>query len=184
MRRGMLTALLGAVLMATMTPAAEPPADWRKLLAERLPALGHRNWVVVADSAYPAQTSPGIETVVTGEDHLTVLSAVLEQMGRAKHLRPVVLLDAELARIPEADAPGIDRLRGELADRLKAYKPRPVLHEELIGRLDKAGEKFRVLVLKTNLALPYTSVFLELDCGYWKPEAEARLRESLKAAGR
>jgi hypothetical protein len=47
--------------------------------------------------------------------------------------------------------------------------------------LDKAAETFRVLVLKTDLALPYTSVFLELDCGYWSPGAERRLREAMKA---
>jgi hypothetical protein len=32
----------------------------------------------------------------------------------------------------------------------------------------------------TNLTLPYTSVFLELDCGYWSPEAEQRLRDAIK----
>jgi hypothetical protein len=37
-------------------------------------------------------------------------------------------------------------------------------------------------VLKTNMTLPYTSVFIELDCGYWSPEAEARLRAAMEAA--
>jgi len=33
-------------------------------------------------------------------------------------------------------------------------------------------------MIKTNLSLPYTSVFIWLDCGYWSDEAEKRLRAS------
>jgi len=33
--------------------------------------------------------------------------------------------------------------------------------------------------LKTNMTIPYTSVFFELDCGYWHPGAEERLREAM-----
>ena len=35
-------------------------------------------------------------------------------------------------------------------------------------------------MVKTTLAVPTTSVFLELDCGYWSPEAEAKMREKMK----
>jgi hypothetical protein len=35
-------------------------------------------------------------------------------------------------------------------------------------------------MVKTTLAVPYTSVFLELDCGYWASEAEAKMREKMK----
>jgi len=38
-----------------------------------------------------------------------------------------------------------------------------------------------VLVIKTPLALPYTSVFVQLDCGYWTPEAEQQLRRAMPA---
>jgi len=41
-----------------------------------------------------------------------------------------------------------------------------------------------VLVLKTRMAIPYTSVFLQLDCQYWSADSEARLREAMKAAER
>ncbi|MHB1306661.1 MAG: hypothetical protein ACYC23_06230, partial [Limisphaerales bacterium] len=56
-------------------------------------------------------------------------------------------------------------------------------HERIISRLDEAGKTFHVLILKTRMTLPYTSVFLELDCGYWSPEAEKALRDALNAAG-
>lgn len=45
-------------------------ADWKTALNRELPILGHRNWVVVADSAYPSQTAPGKEI----EDQLDELS--------------------------------------------------------------------------------------------------------------
>jgi hypothetical protein len=38
---------------------------------------------------------------------------------------------------------------------------------------------FHVLVLKTNMKIPYMSVFIRLECGYWSAEAEKRLREKM-----
>jgi len=35
---------------------------------------------------------------------------------------------------------------------------------------------FNVLIIKTNLTLPYTSVFFQLECGYWNAAAEENLR--------
>ena len=56
---------------------------------------------------------------------------------------------------------------------------RVVPDEEIIAKLDRAGESFRVLVVKTNMRIPYTSVFFELDCGYWNAQAEKRLRATM-----
>ena len=55
-----------------------------------------------------------------------------------------------------------------------------VAHEILIDRLNEAGKSFHVLVLKTQMAIPYTSVFLQLDCRYWSAESEARLRKAMQ----
>ena len=55
-----------------------------------------------------------------------------------------------------------------------------MLHEEIISELDEGSKLFNVLLLKTNMTIPYTSVFLQLDCGYWDAESEARLRDALK----
>jgi hypothetical protein len=52
-------------------------------------------------------------------------------------------------------------------------------HEEIISKLDQAGQTFRVLIIKTNLTIPYTSVFLQLDCAYWSAEAEQKLRGAM-----
>ena len=39
-------------------------SNWEEVLKDRLQLYGHRNWLVIADSAYPAQSRPGIETIV------------------------------------------------------------------------------------------------------------------------
>lgn len=145
---------------------------------------GHRNWIVVADSAYPAQSRPGIETVVAGADHVAVLKEVLTAVSASKHIRPVILTDRELAFVPDSGAPGIEAYRREL-DQLLEGRSRDVLeHEQIIARLDQAAQTFRVLIIKTNMTLPYTSVFLQLDCGYWGADAEQRLRQSIEKAGK
>ena len=78
----------------------------------------------------------------------------------------------------------LEPYRKALAKLIGTRKNKPLPHGQIISKLDKTGASFKVLVLKTDQALPYTSVFFELDCGYWSPEAEARLRKALKAAGK
>jgi L-fucose mutarotase/ribose pyranase (RbsD/FucU family) len=163
----------------TYEKASEAPA-WTRTLAEYLPALGHRNWIVVADSAFPLQISPGIETITTGEDHFAVLKKVLEMVDGAKHITPKIWLDKELAYVPEALAPGADEARRRLDEMLEGRGAAPLLHADLIARLDEVGRTFKIVMVKTTLAVPYTTVFLELDCGYWGPAAEAKMREKMK----
>ena len=79
--------------------------------------------------------------------------------------------------MPEKDAPGIQAYREELTKALGELPVTSLLHEQIIAKLDEAGKTFHILVLKTNLTLPYTSVFFQLQCGYWTAEAEANLEE-------
>jgi hypothetical protein len=46
--------------------------------------------------------------------------------------------------------------------------------------LNDASKTYRVLVIKTRSALPYTSVFMELGSGYWDAESESALREVIE----
>lgn len=153
---------------------------WRGALKLGLPQLGHRNWIVVADSAYPDQVKPGISTSATGVEQLEVLKTVLAELGKTKHVRPVIYLDSELPFVPEADAPGVTQYRADLKTLLGDRSVTSLPHDEIIKRLDEAGSTFRVAVLKSTMTIPYTSVFINLDCGYWSPEAEARLRAAMK----
>lgn len=161
-------------------PAAKK-SGWEQRLTELLPLYGHRNWIVVADSAYPAQAKPGIETIFTGCDQLTAVRKVYDAITESTHIRANIYVDQELASVPEHDAAGVLDYRGQL-ERLFGASMREIPHEQIIARLDQAGQVFRVLLLKTTLTIPYTSVFFELDCGYWSADAEARLRKAMKSA--
>lgn len=153
--------------------------DWRARLAEELPLMGHRNWIAVVDSAYPLQISAGIETVETDANQLEVVNAVLDSVAKSKHVRPVIFTDAELKVLQESDAAGVTAYREALAKVLGKGEAQSLPHEEIIAKLDEAGKTFHILVLKTRMTIPYTSVFLRLDCGYWTEEQEKRLRERM-----
>ncbi len=155
--------------------------NWQGIVAERLPLYGHRNWIVIADSAYPAQSRAGIETVVSGAEQMDVLKKVLSALAASRHVRPIVYTDRELRFVPEADAPGIEKYRQQLSALLKGTSVQSLPHEEIISKLDQAGQTFQVLIIKTNLTIPYTSVFLQLDCAYWGAEAEGKLRAAMAA---
>lgn len=152
------------------------------ILDERLPLYGHRNWIVVADAAYPAQARDGIETVASGGDQVEVLQNVLDRIDRATHVRPVIYVDRELDFVAEPDAAGVTAYRECLAILLKGHTTKRLPHEEIIALLDSAAQMFKVLIVKTTLTIPYTSVFIQLDCGYWSAEAEERLRGALTSA--
>ena len=47
---------------------------------------GHRNWLGVADAAYPLQIAPGIETILTDADPVEGVCQVLQQLDRAPHV--------------------------------------------------------------------------------------------------
>lgn len=152
-------------------------SDWRPRVASELPLMGHRNWIAVVDSAYPLQNSAGLETVETDSEQLDVVRTVLDQISKTKHVRPVIFTDAELKFVPEVDAPGVTAYREALGHLLSGAQSLP--HEQIIAKLDEAGKTFHILVLKTRMTIPYTSVFLRLDCGYWNDEQEKRLRERM-----
>lgn len=161
---------------------AQPPApasDWRAKVAEAMPLLGHRNWILVVDSAYPLQSAPGIETIETGAGQLEVVRHVLGAIDRSIHVRPVIQMDAELPFLTEDDAPGVSAYRAEIGDLLHAYPIETVPHDRVIASVEEASKHFNILVLKTTMAVPYTSVFIRLDCKYWGADAEKRLRAKM-----
>jgi hypothetical protein len=173
-----IKAAVGVIAML-VSSVAGAQSKWQEKVKEELPLLGHRNWIVVVDSAYPLQTSPGVETIDTGTDQLAVVDYVLNTIQYSKQVRPLVHLDAELKYVPEAEAPGVDEYRKALQARLSGIPVDSVLHQTLIDRLNETGKSFHVLVLKTNMTIPYTSVFLQLDCRYWSAESEAKLRKAM-----
>ncbi len=156
-------------------PQRNPP-DWKHSFGEILPLLGHRNWILVVDKAFPQQTNQGIWTVNTGENLIPVLQYVLEQLESSTHVKPVIYRDAELAFLTPEMVPGVEAFRDSSALVFQNYLPESIFHDSVFTRIDEAARLFRVVVLKTEETIPYSSVFLFLDCKYWCPEDEIGLR--------
>jgi hypothetical protein len=173
-----LLIMLSSIIIITAGCAASRQ-NWQSDLDSAVKIMGHRNWIIIADSAYPQQTSPGLQTIATGRDHFDVLKTVLKAVDQARHVRAVVYLDSEIDHVPESEAHGITEYRMHLNNILRGRKIIKKPHGEHIETLNNTAQDFSVMVLKTDLTLPYTTVFIELDCGYWDPQAELNMRKAI-----
>jgi L-fucose mutarotase/ribose pyranase (RbsD/FucU family) len=181
MRRPSISAAFLGLLLITTVAAPAQQEDWQARLAQILPLMGHRNWIMIVDSAYPLQSSSGVETLETNTDQLQVIQKVLSAINSSIHVRPIVYMDAELPFLPEKDAPGVTAYRNSIKTALAGDKITALPHEQLISKVDQVGRTFHVVILKTTMTVPYSSVFLELNCKYWSDDAEARLRQAMAA---
>lgn len=174
--------LCAVVLLAMCAPAYGAQPEWRERLAQAMPLLGHRNWILVVDSAYPLQISPGVETIETNANQVEVVREVLHAIDESIQVRPVIFMDAEFPFVQDDEAPGVSAYRYQINAMLHDYKIQSLPHEKIISNIDEAGKTFRVLILKTNMTIPYTSVFFRLDCKYWSDEQEQDLRKRMGPA--
>lgn len=151
--------------------------NWEIDFDQKLPILGHRNWIVIADKAFPEQNAEGIEVINTNENFLTVLKYILQQVDSSGHVKPIIYRDKELEFITESQAKGVESFRKESEKLMNLdSKPQTILHDSVFAKLDSASKLFKIVVLKTNETIPYSSVFLQLDCSYWNGEKEKELR--------
>ena len=154
--------------------------SWKTILAEELPLLGHRNWILVVDKAFPAQNAPGIHVVNTGEELLTVLQYTLDEISKSTHVKPIIYTDKELNSITPNLESGIEPFKKSLQEMLNGEDVQTILHDSVFTKIDEASKLFKVLVLKTEGTIAYSSVFLNLDCKYWTGEKENALRQVMK----
>lgn len=162
----------------------DPTDNWKKQLNLQLPLLGHRNWILVVDKAFPAQNAAGIVTINTGEALLPVLQYTLEQIKSSTHVKPLIFTDKELNYITVAQVPEIEKFKTKLFEIIPKEQAQTMLHDSVFVKIAKASELFRIVVLKTEQVIPYSSVFLQLDCKYWPAENEKLLRESMRKDSR
>lgn len=153
--------------------------DWKAEVERTLNLFGHRNWIVIADGAYPQQSNPAIKTIKIDADQIEAVEYVMQLIEKAKHVDANIIIDKEMALVPEKDANGIDTYRTKLNKILQGKSVKSMFHEDIIRELDASAKLFNVLIIKTDLAIPYTSVFFQLECGYWNSEAESNLRSKL-----
>ena len=153
--------------------------DWKQQFNEALPLLGHRNWIIVADKAFPQQNAAGIEYIYTKENLLAVLDHVLKEVNASNHVKPIIYRDKELSFITEQQSHGVKTFTKQSEKLFNNQPVQTLLHDSVFVKLDAASKFFKVLVLKTDETIPYTSVFLQLDCAYWNAEKEEQLRKNM-----
>jgi hypothetical protein len=176
-----LTLLLILTSCGLNSPNAPPAQElpWQQVLEKDLHLLGHRNWILVVDKAFPEQSSAGMKYLYVEEDLLPTLAYVLEQIESSTHVKPIIYRDKELSFISEQQVAGIDSFREKSESLLEGREVNTLLHDDVFRLLDESSSLFKVLVIKTKCTIPYTSVFLQLDCAYWNSEDEMKLRDRM-----
>ncbi|MBS1806210.1 MAG: hypothetical protein JST28_22945 [Acidobacteria bacterium] len=177
MRKLIFVFIAAVVLIAPNEGKAQ--SDWKARVGQTMPLMGHRNWILIVDSAYPLQASPGVETIETNADQLDVLRYVLGSINNSIHVRPLIYMDKELPFVGDDDAPGSSKYREQVQKMLSEYTIESMLHERVINQIDETSKEFHVLVLKTTMTIPYSSIFIRLDCKYWSADAEKRMRQRM-----
>lgn len=179
------TVILGACNQPKVAEKAIPiietkkESNWKLDLEAKLKLFGHRNWIVIADAAYPQQSNPAIETITIDASQLEAVEFVNNLVTKATHVDANIFIDKEMAFVSEKNAQGITTYRNKLNKILEEKSTKTMLHEDIIRELDASAKLFNVLILKTDLAIPYTSVFFQLECGHWNESSEKELRNAL-----
>lgn len=153
--------------------------SWKPELKNKLSEYGHRNWILIVDKAFPSQNSAGIVTIDTHQGLLKVLDYTLSQINSSSHIKPLIFTDKELNYITKEQVENIGEYRTALLKSIGKYQPQSMLHDSVFVNIDKASKLFQVLVLKTDEVIPYSSVFIQLDCKYWTTEKENDLRKRM-----
>lgn len=155
--------------------------EWKDQLYKNLAIVGARNWIVIAESSFPAYTGAGIKTMVSDKTSDEVLLDVLNMLEEEAHVVPRIMISSELRSVTEDYAPGIKRYRHNINKMLPGRQHFELMSRTINSLIEDAAKQFNVLVIKTKTSLPYSNIYIELDSGYWNSESETALRKSLEA---
>ena len=171
---------LGVALLSSACMDMGGAKSWQTAVDQQTSQLGYRNWIVIAEASFPAQNRPGIRQVSAAAEVPEVLDHVLQALEQTENVRPQLYLTRELRSVENNVAPGIDEHRKRLKGALHGHETTELDQQSLITLMEDANRSFDVLVIRTQSALPYTSVFLELLPGYWDTTSESLLRERIE----
>ncbi len=153
---------------------------WQAAVNRQSGQLGYRNWIVIAEASFPAHNRPGLRQVTASVGVPEALDYVLNTLEQTQNVRPQIYLTRELRSVENDFAPGIDELRKRVKEALHGHEATELEQQSLLTLLEDANRSFDVLVIRTTTALPYSSVFIELQPGYWDVDSETRLRDRIE----
>ncbi len=155
---------------------------WAGTVEREVDALGIQNWIIVAESSFPVVTRGGVRTLVVDGEIPQIVDFIVNHLEKSETVTPSFNTARELSFVSNDRAPGIDYLREQLNKSLHGHQVRQMDNRSLILLAHSDASKYAILVLKSKTSLPYSSVFIELDSGYWDRESEDRLRQEMKEA--
>jgi len=158
------------------------PPPWAGTVEREVDALGVQNWIIVAESSFPVVSRGGVRTLVVDGEIPEIVDFVVNHLEKSENVTPTFNTARELPFVSNDRAPGIDFFRKQLKEALHGHQVRQMDNRSLTLLAHSDASKFAVLVLKSKTALPYSSVFIELDSGYWDRDSEDRLRQEMRSA--
>lgn len=154
--------------------------DWQGAVVRQASQLGYRNWIVISEASFPAHSRQGVRQVNSTASIPETLDHVLKTLEQTENVRPQIYVTRELRSVENDFAPGIDDFRKKLEGAMHGHETTELDQQSLLTLMEDASRSFDVLVIRTPTALPYTSVFLELQPGYWDVDSETRLRDRIE----
>ncbi len=180
--RSLITTLIAACffLLAGCAGSGDAPEPWVGTLRHELQYLGARNWIVVAEAAFPIHSRRGLRVIQMDGDIPAIVDAVEQVIEEKHYVKPRLYVTTEIASVPYDYAPGVENYRKKLKEALHGRETVRLDNAMLMRMLKDSSRSYRVLVIKTRTALPYSSVFIELGSGYWDAESESALRDRME----
>jgi hypothetical protein len=172
--------ILGVTWSLSGCMTMHPEKAWVGAVDRQVGQLGYRNWIVIAEASFPAHSRPGVRQISAPVEVPEALDYVLQALEKSENVRPQLYMTRELRSVENDFAPGIDTLRERLKAALHGHETTELDQQSLLTLLEDAGRSFDVLVIRTQTALPYSSVFVELRPGYWDESSESRLRDRIE----
>lgn len=166
-------------IFSSCQQATTPTPAWLNTVDHEVQKLGTFNWIIIAEPSFPALSRSGVTTITTPVSTTEALDGVLQSLDAHSHVRPRIHLTREATAVTEHDTPGINDYRAKLNEVLRERETLTLTDRALNLLITDARKNYRILVIKTTTSLPYTSVFLELESGYWDGTSETALRKRM-----
>lgn len=154
---------------------------WIKTMNQEVAKLGAGNWIVVAESAYPTPKDSSIKVIAVDASVPEVLYELFETFEAEGHVWSKIYTLREFEHLKEKITPGIQNFKSARTKAINDRKKQEITSEVAKLLFQSSSKEYRSLLIKTNSNIPYSSVFLELETGYWDRESEQKMRKSLKS---
>jgi hypothetical protein len=155
-------------------------SPWKAAVHRHTSQLGFRNWIIIAEASFPAIGRTGVMQVPANVEIPEAFDYVLNVIDESQHVKPSIYFTRESQVLENDAAPGIDLLRQKVRQSIQEMPTTTMEQDSLLTVLQDVNRSFDILIIRTNTTLPYSSIFIELQPGYWDAEAEEKLRQRME----